>query len=373
MKNRARLFRVKDPFDTQTTDGLFMDAMRENCRFQYHHCGEYRSILKDRQFDPESLVETGDLASLPFLPTLLFKNHWLYSIPEHRMLIKATSSGTGGRFSRIGFECGGLYCGLKMVLRIGRWRGLFSPRPAHYILMGYQPHRGNQTAVTKTAFGATLFTPALSRSYVLRYGNGGYAVDMDGVIGAIRRHSGSRFPMRLMGFPSYTYFLLREMETRGIQVKLKKGSKILLGGGWKQFITERVDKSVLYELAHRVLGIEETDIVEFFGAVEHPILYCDCERHHFHIPAYSRVIIRDVHTLEPVGNGQIGLVNLLTPMVAAAPLLSVMTDDLGILHDGGDCGCGIASPYLEIVGRIGLKEIKTCAAGAAELLTGRQA
>ena len=95
---------------------------------------------------------------------------------------------------------------------------------------------------------------------MLRYGNGGYAVDMDGVIGAIRRHSGSRFPMRLMGFPSYTYFLLREMETRGIQVKLKEGSKILLGGGWKQFITERVDKSVLYELAHRVLGIEETDI-----------------------------------------------------------------------------------------------------------------
>ena len=75
MKNRARLFRVKDPFDTQTTDGLFMDAMRENCRFQYHHCGEYRAILKDRQFDPESLVETGDLASQPFIPTHLFNNH----------------------------------------------------------------------------------------------------------------------------------------------------------------------------------------------------------------------------------------------------------------------------------------------------------
>ena len=144
----------------------------------------------------------------------------------------------------------------------------------------------------------------------------------------------------------------------------------MLGGGWKQFYTEQVEKNVLYDLAKKVLGIEEADIIEFFGAVEHPILYCDCMNHHFHVPAYSRVIIRDVKTLKPVENGQIGLVNLVTPMVKATPVLSVMTDDLGILHDGVECGCGISSPYLEIIGRIGLKEIKTCAAGAAELMSG---
>ena len=66
----------------------------------------------------------------------------------------------------------------------------------------------------------------------------------------------------------------------------------------------------------------------------------------------------------------LGLVNLLTPMVKATPILSVMTDDLGILHDAEECGCGIHSPYLEILGRVGLKEIRTCAAGAAELLKG---
>ena len=80
------------------------------------------------------------------------------------------------------------------------------------------------------------------------------------------------------------------------------------------------------------------------------------------------MIIRDAATLEPLPYGKIGLVNLITPMVRATPILSVMTDDLGVLHDGGECGCGIDSPYLEIIGRVGLKEIKTCAAGAAELL-----
>ena len=171
-----------------------------------------------------------------------------------------------------------------------------------------------------------------------------------------------------MGFPSYTYFAMKLLDERGIYPRLPKNSKIMLGGGWKQFYREAVDKREFYSLAEKVFGISDTDIVEFYGAVEHPVLYCDCEQHHFHIPVYSRVIIRDATTLEPLPYGKIGLVNLITPMVRATPILSVMTDDLGVLHDGGECGCGIDSPYLEIIGRVGLKEIKTCAAGAAELL-----
>lgn len=44
-----------------------------------------------------------------------------------------------------------------------------------------------------------------------------------------------------------------------------------------------------------------------------------------------------------------------------------MTDDLGYLTSGEDCGCGLKAPYLTILGRAGLNDITTCAAGAAEL------
>ena len=50
------------------------------------------------------------------------------------------------------------------------------------------------------------------------------------------------------------------------------------------------------------------------------------------------------------------------------PLGSMITDDIAVMHDGKTCGCGITSPYFEILGRIGMSEIKTCAAGANELL-----
>ncbi len=368
MNYRKQLFHTKDPFDTHSTDKIFLEAVRENCAHQIENCPQYRTILEKLQFTPDMLVQYSDLHKLPFLPTIIFKKHRMFSCPEWKMPIKATSSGTKGIHSKIGLDMGSLFCGLRMVIKIARWRGLLSLRPAHYIILGYKPHKGNDMAVTKTAFGSTFFTPAVSRTYALKFQEDGYKPDIEGIIDKIQKISENSTPVRFMGFPSYTYFLLKMMDDRGIRVSLPEHSKIMLGGGWKQFYMEQVDKRTLYDLAKKVLDVEEENIIEFFGAAEHPIMYCDCPNHHFHVPAYSRVIVRNIHTLAPVSNGTAGLVNLITPMVNATPIVSVMTDDLGILHDGEKCGCGLTSPYLEIIGRVGLRDIKTCAAGAAELL-----
>jgi len=270
MKYRRRLFSTADPFDTNTTD-LFVKAVKENCKYHYDNCPEYKKILDGLNFKPDSINSYEDIQTMPFIPTLFFKNHNIYSMPSCKM-IKASSSGTKGKFSNIGFDISGLLCGLKMVLKIGSWRKLFSLMPANYIVFGYKPHIKNKTAVTKTAFGATLFTPALKRVYALKYEKGKYVPDLEGVVNAIGKLSKSKFPLRFMGFPSYTYFVLKMMDERGMRLQLRKGSKIMLGGGWKQFYAEQVDKEVLYALAKKVLGIEEGDIIEFFGAVEHPIL-----------------------------------------------------------------------------------------------------
>ena len=366
MRARRKLFGHSDPYDTAGTKELFLTAARENCAYAYSHCQEYKKILDAEGFTPERLQSTDNLADLPFLPTALLKRRRMLSMSRRRLPVVVTSSGTSGNASEIGFSFGDLWAGLKMVLRVCRQRHLISPKPCHYVVFGYQPNRKNRTGASKTAFGVTLFTPALSRTYALRWKNGNYVLDLKAVQAAIVKHSRSRFPLRFMGFPAYAWFLMKQMDEQGIHVQLPKGSKLMLGGGWKQFYTEEVDKPVFYALARKVLGLEETDIIEFYGAVEHPVLYCDCEQHHFHVPIYSRVLIRDVRTLKPVQNGTPGLVNLITPMVYATPLLSVMTDDIGVLHEG--CACGRRSPYLEILGRVGLQDVKTCAAGAAELL-----
>ena len=368
MKYRRKLFRHRDPYNPEGTEELFVKAVRENCAYAYAHCPGYRAILDDAGFSPEQLQTEADLADLPFLPTALFKRRRLFSMPRWRLPLVVTSSGTSGRASEIGFSVGDLWAGLLMVLHICKLRRLLSWRPCHYVVFGYQPKHRNRTGVSRTAFGVTLFTPALSRTYALRWKNGDYVLDLEAVQAAIVKHSRSRFPLRFMGFPAYAWFLMKRMDEQGVRVQLPKGSKLMLGGGWKQFYAEEVDKRAFYALAKKVLGLEDRDIIEFFGAVEHPIFYNDCERHHFHIPVYSRVLIRDPETLRPVPNGVPGLVNLISPMDVGTPLLSVMTDDLGVLHDAEECGCGIRTPWLELLGRVGLQDIKTCAAGASELL-----
>ena len=368
MGHRQKLFRTKKPFETERSNELFRQAMQDTCAYHYAHCPAYKQILDEAGFSPDDLREYGDLAKLPPIPTLFFKRHHIYSMPRRRTLIRATSSGTSGQFSDIRFDTGGLWAGLQMVLTVARQRLLLSARPCHYIVMGYRPHRSNKTAIAKTAYGYTLFAPALSRTFALQYADGKYTPDLDGIIEAIVRHSCSRFPTRFIGFPAYTWFVMKLMEERGITVRLPRHSIIMLGGGWKQFYREQVDKREFYEMAERILGVPEDHIIEAFGAAEHPILYCDCPHHHFHVPVYSRVIIRDVHTLEPLEYGKVGLVNLLTPMVRATPIQSIMTDDLGILHEGSTCPCGINAPWFEIIGRVGLKDIKTCAAGAGDIL-----
>ena len=368
MSARSRLFLWPDPYDTASTDALFADAVRECAAFHSAHCPEYRAILDAAGFSPDGLVSISDLAKLPPIPTAFLKTHRLRSLPLFASPIRAASSGTSGQASEVSLDWGACFAGLSMVLKVASPRGIVSPRPCHYVVFGYMPRRENAMAAAKTAYGYTFLAPALSRTYALRWQNGQYVPDLEGVIRAILRHAASPFPTRFMGFPAYTYFTLRQMDRRGIRLRLPSGSKIMLGGGWKQFWREAVDKTVLYALAERVLGIPEEEIVESFGAAEHPILYCDCRNHRFHVPVYSRVLIRDVRTLEPLPMGQPGLVNLISPLIRANPLVSVLTDDLGVLHPGEECGCGTNSPTLELLGRAGMSEIRTCAAGAEEML-----
>ena len=369
MDATGRLFRHKRVYDAAGTEELFLRAIGENVKRHYALCPEYRAILDAAGFSPAELRSREDLARLPFLTTLYLKRHTLRSVPERKLLIRADSSGTGGARSRIGFDLRSLRLGLQMVIRVGRQRRLWSLKPANYVVFGYPP---GDTGASKTAYGFTFFAPALRRTYALeRTGDGGYALSWDKVVRELERCSRSPFPLRTMGFPAYTFFLLRELKNRGLRYPMPRGSLVALGGGWKQFYAEKVEKEEFYALVKDVLDIDEDGIVEFFGAVEHPVLYADCPCHRFHVPVYSRVILRSPEDFSPVGPGQPGLVDLLTPMMQSVPLSSVMTDDLGILHEE-PCPCGAESPWLEILGRVGVRDIVTCAAGAEEYLAGEK-
>ena len=367
MSYGSKLFFHRGLYDIAGTDDLFTRAMAENVRHHLARCPEYAALLSRQGFSPDVLQSVDDLWKIPPVPTLFLKHHTLYSANARHLLLKSTTSGTSGRTSQMGLDLTSAWRGLGMILGTFFTHKLVSLRPTNHIVLGYQPARRNKIGAVKTAYAMTYAALPIHREYALKDNGTDYELNIDGVRNALIRYEKSGLPVRFMGFPAYFMFLLRELQESGIKLKLHPRSMVFLAGGWKQFFAERVDKPTLYAMSQEYLGIGDDRIKEFFGAVEHPIAYFDCPNHHFHVPVYGRVVIRDKNML-PVGFGVPGILNLITPMMTSMPFSSVMTDDLAVLHPGESCGCGISSPYFEVLGRVGLADIKTCAAGAAELL-----
>ncbi|MEG2520281.1 MAG: acyl-protein synthetase [Christensenellaceae bacterium] len=371
MSCRMKLFFHKNPYDLQNTQELFFEAVKENISFHTKHCEPYKKILEARNFNVEMLHTKEDLYKVPVFPSLYFKRNRMFSRQKKDLAIQAASSGTKGAQSIIALDKNTLFYGIIMMIRFFSYYKVISPIPTNYIVLGYEPSKHTQMGAIKTAYGTTKFAPALHREYALKDTGTRYEPNIEKIKESLIRYAKQGFPVRFVGFPSYMYFLVQSLKENGICLKLNRHSKILLGGGWKQFSNQEIDHNHFYSLIKETLGIEKANCLEFFSTVEHPLPYCKCENGHFHVPIYSRVIIRDVNTLEPVRNGQIGLLSFVTPLVQSMPLTSIVTDDLAILHDAKECGCKIKAPYFELKGRAGVQQIKTCTTDAAELLEGR--
>lgn len=362
-----RLFYKRNIYDVERTDAMFLKAMIRNIKHHQKHCGPYANVLDYYGFAVEKIRSSEDLHKLPPIPTLFLKKHELSSMKK-KMIFSSTTSGTSGKVSRVGLDWPTAIRTAGMAIHTFFTHKLVSPRPTNYIILGYEPAKRNQLGAARTAYGTTLAAPALHREYALKDTGEEYVLNLDGMKKALIRYEKKGHPVRFMGFPAYFKFLLDELRASNMKFQLHPKSLVMLAGGWKQFFSEQVNKNTLYKRAEEQLGIGEDRFREFFGAVEHPIIYADCPKHHFHVPIYSRVIIRDSN-LKPLPYGKPGMLNLLTPMISSMPLCSVMTDDLAVLYPGEHCGCGNPAPYFEILGRAGLSDIKTCAAGAAELLS----
>jgi phenylacetate-coenzyme A ligase PaaK-like adenylate-forming protein len=331
-------------------------------------CPDYRAILKNLDFDINNLHSIDDLAKIPPLPTSYLKNNSLLSKPYNSLILKTTSSGTGGKKTISGFDASSGLCGLFMVIRVFRLHKLISLRRTNYIILGYQPDKSNQTAMAKALRAITLFAPAKKTEYALLYKNGEYQINTEGLIDAIIKFGKQNYPVRIIGFPAYLKMFIDELTMRNIRVELHKNSKIIVGGGWKALFSDEISKDELIRMASHTFGIDKENFKDHFSTAEHPINYITCANNRFHIPVFGRVIIRDVRTLEPVSFGTPGLLNLVTPLLSSVPFGSILTDDIAVLNDGNACGCGINSPYFELLGRVGLASIKTCTQAASEFL-----
>lgn len=368
---REKLFSYKKIYDQAGSEKLFVEAMRESIQHHSNNCAFYRKLLKAKGFRAEEIKTIEDCEKIPPITAEFFKHHEVLSVDRSQIEIHATSSGTQGQKSQIFLDKESVRLGTKMAIKAIKYHDFISLIPTNYLILGYEPKEGNDMGNVKVALGMTRFAPAKEKVFALRPLGDRYEIDYFGIIEALKRFNRQRLPVRILGFPSYLYMLLDMMKASGEKpLKLNSRSLVLTGGGWKKFDDMAVNKQELYAMAEQYLGIPSKNCRDFYSAVEHSIAYPECEKHHMHVPIWSRVIIRDIKTLEPMGFNKPGFLSFVSPLVSSVPISSIIMGDIAVLKDGKNCGCGITTPYFEILGRAGRTKTRSCATAASEYIKG---
>ncbi|AOT69649.1 hypothetical protein [Geosporobacter ferrireducens] len=371
MTAREKLFAYNKIYDQEGSKILFLEAMKESIEHHRVHCAFYEKLLKDRGFCIEDIASVEDCEKIPAIPVSFFKYHEVLSRNKADIEIHATSSGTQGQKSQIFLDGESIKLGTKMAVKAMKYHGFISFIPTNYLMLGYEPKAGNEMGNVKVALGMTRFAPAKEKVFALRPIGDRYEIDYFGIMSALKRFNRQKLPVRIMGFPSYLYMLLKMMRDSGVEpLKLNRRSLVLTGGGWKKFDDMMIDKKALYQMVEEFLGIPSKNCRDFYSAVEHSVAYPECENHHMHVPIWSRVIIRDVKTLQPLGFDRPGFLSFVSPLVSSMPISSVIMGDMAVLRDGKGCGCGITTPYFEILGRAGTAKARSCAVAASEYMGG---
>jgi phenylacetate-coenzyme A ligase PaaK-like adenylate-forming protein len=362
----------KEPYEeSKETDQLFLQAMREIIAWHYDRCEFYKNLLDRKHFSPDLLKGMDDLEKIPFIHANFFKTHSVRSVDEKDIEITLTSSGTMGQKSQMFFDHWSIASGRRIVDFVYDHFGWFNPdTETNYLVSNYEPEEGSTRGTTNTSKFLTKYAPARHINYVLRLtGDGTHEFDLFGCIEMLKKYEDEQIPVRLIGFPSFIYFILERMKKLEVpDLKLNPESLVFFAGGWKGYADKQLSKPELYGRLRKQLGIPDKRCRDGFGSVEHSVPYVECENHHMHIPVWSRAFTRDVRTLEVLEYGKPGYLCFITPYITSVPAVSVMMGDLAVMHGAEECGCGIESPWFEIAGRAGISKNKSCAVSAAELL-----
>jgi phenylacetate-coenzyme A ligase PaaK-like adenylate-forming protein len=366
-----RLCNAADPYPDDLEDTLFLEAMNQAVAWHYERNNFFRVFLNSKELAPGRLKDMHELEEFPLIHANFFKTHETLSVPREEIALTLTSSGTTGQKSRMLFDRWSIEAGRRMVDDVHDRLGLTdTEQEANYLVLNYEPVPGMSRGTANTSKYLTRYAPAREIFYALRFvGQGRHEFDAFGCVEALKRFASQDIPVRIIGFPAFLFFILERMQARGLgPLQFSPRSLLFTAGGWKGYASREIPREELIRLTEEMLGIPGERIRDSFGSVDHSVPYIECPNHHKHVPVWSRAVIRDVRTLRAVPYGTPGFLGFFAPHMTSVPAVGVLMGDLASMYPGEACGCGISSPYFNILGRAGTSEHKSCAVSATELL-----
>lgn len=345
-------------FDQKDKDSMLIAALREVTMHHFEECKPYQTLCKKKKFIPETLSNIYDL---PYLPTSIFKDTLLLSIPENAIFRTISSSATtSGRPSRIALDKETSQrqskCFNKVVLeRLGNKR-------RNFIILDTPDSIGKSKQITarSSTIRSLLFCAGETNTCINEI-DGKLILDENKIDILLRKAEKSNDEIILFGF---TYILhshvIKELLSKRKKYNLN-GSKILHIGGWKKLESEKVSPEKLISDCSRVFGVAPGNVVDFYGFTEQSgMIYPTCEEGFRHAPLWGDIIVRDPLTLKPLDKGRKGLMQFITPIQTSYPGHSILTEDIGYIEGVDTCPCGRKGAAFKIVGRAQHAEVRGC-------------
>lgn len=171
----------------------------------------------------------------------------------------------------------------------------------------------------------------------------------------------------------YTYIIYHKvakvLQKQGKRFHLPN-AKIIHIGGWKKLQNESVTKDILKDTLSEVFGLSKDNIIDIYGFTEQlGMIYFDYGNELKRCPVSAEVIIRDPSSLKPVKDGEIGLIEFITPLPHSYPGIAILTDDLGKIVSRDKSMRGRFGTAFEVIGRAEKAELRGCGDILSEIIS----
>ncbi|RCX16518.1 long-chain-fatty-acid---luciferin-component ligase [Anaerobacterium chartisolvens] len=343
-------------------DKIKFEVIQKSFHYHYEKNDYYRSLCEVSGISPEDIQGIGDFHKIPLIPIRSFKQQeqetqYLLSVPLKTIEHELRSSGTSGTPSvaRRDYDT---YT-IAQMLYIGTYREfLFRDFPTGGKSAGVylvpSPAEVPDMGMIK---GFTLLNFALHTC--------GYAVEnmklnCEKAVKFLQQWEG-KFTRFLLSPPFMLSSFVDYLAQNDIRIKLDKHSKIVTVGGWKHHTGAMIPREELDRKCEEYLGVNKSQIRDFYGLAESNLMAFECENNNKHIPPTVHVSIRDMgNPASEAEDGKEGLIAILDPISTSYPGF-ILTEDLATLKRDCECSCGRTSDVMSKIGRAPKSDLRNCA------------
>ncbi len=328
-----------------------LEQLNNLTRHHRQQCSAYDRLLEAHGFGHAPVT---DIQNFFPLPVRLFKEYELKSCDQADVIKTMTSSGTTSQaVSRIFLD---------------RYTAGYQTKTLVKIIQNYLGKQRlpmlivDTSAVVKdrksfSARGAGILgfsTFGRDHTYLL---DENMQIDFEALEDFLNKYRGEN--IFIFGFTFMVWqYLYKPLLESGKTLNLENGI-LIHSGGWKKLIEQAVDNATYNKALKQQTGLGH--IYNFYGMVEQVgSIFMECKEGYLHTPTFADVVVRDFFSLQPVPNGQEGVIQVLSVLPHSYPGHSLLTEDVGVIVGEDDCPCGKKGKYFSIKGRIPKAEIRGC-------------